>query len=583
MNNKLFSEKNQKILEIFLLIILFLFPFLHVTTGLDISDTGYNLANFENFPDINKTWMVSTFLSIAVGKIFTFLPFGHTIIGMYSYCAALSSIMVLCIYFGLRKYFPWYAVMLGQFIAVGMSWSPKTCLYQYLSYYLFDIGAVLLLTGLVKESRKLLAAAGVVLALNVFVRFPNVMDAALIVVVFLYGILNKKNILKEFLTCLLSYIATFVVFVLGIEIFLGKGSYINMITGLFTMTDSAGDYEPGGMVTKMLEDYWFFFRWYVVLIVWAVVSAIVYGFIKKQKTKIMYILAQIVVFCGVSILLYKLGAFNFWYYAYSSIYGWGVFLLISAIILCVAVMLSKKMEAQDKLISLTVLIIIVMTPLGSNQGLYTGINNLFIVAAYLAGMICKYFKKEELEDEKREGFIWSLTSIKLCMTLVIMASLMQAFLFGADFIFREEPFFNGDFVTITNNDVVGGVRTGKENAESFQELSDFIYSNGLKGQPAIFYGNAPMLSYALSMPCAISHSWPDLDSYTLNELKMDMENLKKQPVIVYNCTEKDYFNQDVVVDINSEKERLIYDYVKVQNYKEIFRNSHYVVMISDDV
>ena len=68
--------------DIILCCILFFLPFIHVSIGLSVADQGYNLANFEAFPDMNRTWMVATLVANIVGKIFTFLPFGHSMLGM---------------------------------------------------------------------------------------------------------------------------------------------------------------------------------------------------------------------------------------------------------------------------------------------------------------------------------------------------------------------------------------------------------------------------------------------------------------------------------------------------------------------
>ena len=572
------TDRVLRAAELLMLLVLILFSFLHVRTGVDFSDTGYGLANFVSFPDLNKTWAISTFLSLVTGKLFTILPFGNSIIGVYAYCTALSTGMVLIIYFLLKKFMPWYFAYIGCFIGLGFSWAPKTCIYHYMSYYLLDIAALLLLLALVKEKEKpdiiKLSLAGILLALAAFYKFTNILDVALIILVFVYGIVKKKNIIKHFLICFISYLITFVIAFVSVELIFGSGSYLEMLTGLSGMSGDDQDYGALAMVFKMFEDYWFFFRWFVLIILYTCVDAFVFRFVKGKIAKYIYLGAQIPGFCLLSIVLYKLGAFNFWYYAYSSIYGWGVFMLIITVALSILSII--KGDESKKLFAIMILVVIFVTPLGSNQGLYTAINNLFMIPAFILMNVCPdgingFIKKiKDINSDYR-------LIINVMVLLVTAASLMQGTLFGADFIFREEPFLTGDFEEIHVNHVLKGVRTEKEKAQAIDELSQFVYDKGLDGTSAIFYGNIPMMSYALEMPAANGHCWLDLDSYGVEEMKSDMGKISDRPVIIYCCKDEDFFGKSEA-DITTEKEGILKSFIDEKNYAEIFRNSYFVML-----
>ena len=580
------KDKNviRIVIEILGLVFLFLFPFLHINSGVDLTDTGYGLSNFENFPNVNMTWSVSTFLSLLLGKLFTFLPGGHTCMGIYGYCMALSGIMVIIIYFLLKRYIPWYAVLIGEFVAVGFSWAPKTCIYQYMSYYLLDIGALLILESIRKEKKFLLFPAGFILALNSFIRFPNILDMGLILVVFLYGILKKKNILSHFVICFLSYISGFILCIIPVSIIYGSNSYIGMINGLFGMTKEASDYEPTGMISTIVHDYYFFSKWYLVLLAYAIIAFFVYGVLKNTRAKAVFLGLLIPAFCVVSIILYKLGAFNFWYYAYSSIYGWGVFLIISAIILCVYRCIKEK-DIVKRLLAFTILLVILITPLGSNQGLYTSINNLFLIVPFLLSFALENVRELLTKKLSPADFLSNgknTVPIRCVVFLTVMAALMQGTLFGMDFIFRDEPYLTGDFRTIEENRVLRNMRTGTTNAETLEEISRFAYDNGLNGKKAIFYGQIPLLSYCLEMPCAIGHTWPSLDSYTIEELKAELKEMDGLPYFIYRNDICDYFSADGD-NITTEKEKLLMSFIRDNNYHEIFRNSRFSILAPGNI
>ena len=84
------GKGKKKIWDILFALILFLFPFLHINTGLDVVDTTYNLLNFEVFPNMNQTWGISTLLANFIGHGMTKLPFGHTMLGMNIFCTVPS-------------------------------------------------------------------------------------------------------------------------------------------------------------------------------------------------------------------------------------------------------------------------------------------------------------------------------------------------------------------------------------------------------------------------------------------------------------------------------------------------------------
>ena len=149
-------EKKKNVLNWIYRLLLLGFPMLHLNIGVDVADIGYNLANFEAFPHFNETWMLSTLLAQVVGKGMTFLPFGHTMMGMHFYCLLLLGGFAVLMFELLRKDFKPWMVFAGELLALCLCWSPKYILYQYMTYYLFCLAAVILVKGLVSGRDKLL-------------------------------------------------------------------------------------------------------------------------------------------------------------------------------------------------------------------------------------------------------------------------------------------------------------------------------------------------------------------------------------------------------------------------------------------
>ena len=562
--------------------VLFLLPFLHVSMGVNITDQGYNLANFELFPHMNQTWMISTLAANLVGKLFTWLPFGHYMLGMNIYCTLLLSILAVVLYNVLRKDFSNYAVFCGLLIALCFSWAPKVTLYQYLSYFLFNGAAVLLLRGLRKGNRRLLFGAGVLLGINLFVRFPNILQAALIVVVLYAAILQKKSFkewMRDVLVCMAGYFVVAVPGILLIELLWGRGAYLDMINSLFAMTDTATAYSPFAMFTSVYYAYmenWYWFKWFLIL---AVLGTIVWGFLRRKWQRLVVFAGMVF---GLLLILgfygYK-GMLNTYYEGYHSVYVWGVNLLMfTGIFMAFAVCL-PRIPYEIKLYGLTVLVIIGITPLGSNNVLYSNYNNLYLLAPVTAGMVDLLWKKVDREKDVENSRIWRISAMPVVLvgSALILVTMVQTFLFHNAFVFGDTGFTMQTGAKVSENEKLTGMITTPANGEALGELTAFMEKNHLNGMPAIVWDQAPILYYILDIECAIGHFWPYLDSYPYEEFKEDMEAMEEYPVIIYQTI----YYEDLLKGMTDadKKTQVIMEILQEGAYEEVFRNGHYAVCL----
>ena len=563
--------------------LLFLLPFLHVCIGVNTTDQGYNLANFELFPHMNQTWMISTLIANIVGKLLTWLPFGHFMLGMNVYCTLLLSILSVVFFVVLKKDFSKYAVFCGLVIAISFSWAPKVTLYQYLSYYLFNAAALMLLWGLRKENRRLLFGAGVVLGINLFVRFPNILHTALIVVVVYAAILRKKHfqeLMKDILMCIAGYFAVAIPGIVLIEIIWGRGAYPGMINSLFAMTDTATSYSPFSMFTSVYYAYaenWYWFKWFLLE---ALAGVLVYGFLRKKWMK--YAM-QLFLVCGFVVILrfyWYWGMFNVKYTAYESVYVWGAnLLMLAGLIMAFAVVL-PKVTFELKLYGLAMLVIIGITPLGSNNVLYSNFNNLYLLAPVLAGMTELLWQRCQNQDRKEVGRkVWNFSAIPLVLvsTMLIGITAMQTFLFHGCFVFGDTKITAETSAKVEGNKKLTGMITTRDNAESLSQLSRFIEENDLTGSETIVWSQAPILYYILDTPCAIGHFWPSLDSYPYEEFVRDIEEMEEYPMIIYQSI----YYEDLIKGApeGDRKSQVIAEILQKGNYEEVFRNGYYTVCL----
>ncbi len=584
--------RHRSILEnIVFPVLLLLYPLVGSRQGLDVSDATYSLANFQYFPSMDGTWMVATFLANVAGHLLMQLPFGSTLAGIYCYTALIQSVTALAAYYALRKRIPAPLMFVGEIMALGLCWCPSIVLYNYLTYLLMTAGVLLLYQGILREKEtdaaKYYVAAGICLGMNVAVRMPNVVQAALIVAVWYSAAVCKaqnkwQRAVRDTLWCMLGYGIGFGVPLAAICIRYGIAAYPSMVQTMFAMTEKATDYQPASMLSGMFGDYlrgsfWLLFAgacmaggWFLCMIQ------------RRFLTGVRYtaLLCRLLYMAALLLLLrfyWGRGVFTFRYYRYSSMYYPTVLLLLVTILTAALCLWKRRMPAECRIAAVLVLVQILVTPLGSNNDLYPIINNLFVAAPFVLWM--GYLSAE---SSGRNGMVW-----KAPFGMLILFVLVQSIGFHMNFAFQDGVEGEKRDTVVTVPKKAAGVYTVQENAEWLSELAAYTEEEGLTGQKTLFYGDIPGLGYLLDMPSALSTFWPDLDSYRMVEYERDLERLEEPPVVIVSSPVAAYLSEDADgmnwfgVDRTKmdedEKLQILKEYLRVYEYEENFANGRYVV------
>lgn len=507
-------------------VILLLLPLRHINQGVDLSDTGYNLACFAWFGELDGMWVYVSWLANVVGHFFTRLPLGDTMLGMNLYCSLVVSGIALTAYYFLRGKLPALYIFAGEILAVFLCWCPQVILYNYLTYFVLTAGIVLLYRGITKECKICLAAAGFILGLGVGARFSNLTHMALILGLWYYGYLTKKNwreIVQDTLFCVAGYGLGIIAFLVAIQAQYGLEGYWSMLFGLRTMSGSAKGYSTAEMLIGAFTDYIGSLKWGILFAGYAVLGALFFYFTKGKIEKVKKILFA----CGLLVLLrfvYGRGMFGFDYHEYFSIFWWISLFNAAALVLQLYVVLKKDGTKEEKLLSALVLISILILPLGSNNRSYPVINNLFLI-----GPVTLYQMKKHMP----ESFPLRATAV-VCLAVLFIQSLG----FGWTFVFRDGSAGEKRDTKVENNGILKGMYTTKKNAESIEELTVFCQQEGLTEEPVILFGDVPGISYILHMPSAITSPWANLDSYNMTFWKRDFARVEahmqqERPVVMF--------------------------------------------------
>lgn len=583
-NKTLFKEKNKYINVIFIGIIIAL-AFLHVSTGFDLTDEGYGFYNFECFPNFDKTWAVSTLYANLIGKIFTLLPYGHTILGMRIYCTILFCAFIVWEYFELSRYYSKIPVFIGILISMGLCWAPKGLLYHYLSYYLFNMAALLLVRAINTGKTKWYVVAGFLLGCNLFVRFPNITECCLIVALWAYGILKRKNVIKETFQCVSGYLLACVLGLAFIAVIWDFRAFYEMIISLFTMGKNVSEYNPRAYVLSMFYAFGLKKAFWLPFFILGGVSTIAYLILgnKKKLFRRIIILFDIIGFYALTVLMFKNNQFTVDYSNYSSIENWATLFIAFAIVFLIVCFFSKSIRLNDRLLAIISVLIIVVTPIGGNNFIFENYNNLFLVAPIFVSVLFNLIKAGYSKEGAQSTTI--VFPFLVVMFLSSFALMIQSIGFGLEFVYRDGNFFKSEYRYVEGNNRLKGLRVTKEKAELIKDVSIAIKGWNLENKKAIIWGDNPGLFYVCSFDNAMSHAWiylySYLDSYLLNDLEVVAKCAEDEwPIFIYDkATGLEQFeSSDIEWDY---KGRILYSFMKENGYEKVYENEQVGIMVKE--
>ncbi len=550
-------------------VILLLYPLIGLNLGLDITDTTYGLSNYEFLGNIDPMWALSTFLSNVTGRLFMNLPFAGSMLGMSAYCSFVISLIALLPYYLLQKWMPGWMIFIGEFIAESLCWCPRVIMYNYMTYLFFTLGTLLLLIGIFEWQRQnlFLVLAGVCFGMSVMARFPNVVEAAMILVLWFYAFITHGRFLetlKKTLICIAGYIAGLLIPFIGIVGLYGPGAYFEMIGSLFGMTEKASDYTAGGMLTSIIDAYF-----NTATDMFIMLPCIAAGIIMFMLLPDRYVLVKKILYIAGLFIVVKFyfsrGVFTRNYHYYDSVFQAAMMFVIIALILCIigstGVLNGSK---QEQTLAFAALMIILITPLGSNNYTFPVINNLFIAAPVALWLMRRLMQRV---GQAQYHFAW-----QAMISMVITVLIIQGIIFHFSFAFM-------DAVDGSKRDAycripkTAGMNTTSDNAQTLDELYAALKDEGLLQDKVLLFGSVPGLAYILDMEPAIDTVWPDLDSYSTSKFDdqlMELSTSGEIPAVIMGKDLAEYANID-------EKYDILMDYIVNHDYNKVFENDRFIV------
>lgn len=579
--------------------LLLLYPMRHIMYGVDWWDTGYNYGNFMYMDRMDSMWMFSTYLANGLGHFLTKLPFGHSMLGLNFYTGLPVCILALsAYYFFVKKIkFPPVLVFIGEVIAIGLCWCPTALLYNYLTYLLLFAGTVCLYQALTENKRQWFIAAGICLGVNVFVRFSNLAQMALIAAVWAYAFLKRKQGEKGGFWkkagawtgwCVLGYVLGAGSIFGYICMRYGAGEYVAAVQRLMGMSAEATSYTISAMIESQVRNYLQNMTWLLRMVPFVLIGVIGFAVLPG---KLMKLKKAGYVFC-MGLVFYWLrnqDMFNFTYSTKESAYQWAVCLLTFIMVAGICTIFSKKATDEEKLLCGLSMLIALVTPLGSNNHLYSSINNLFfgapVVLWILWSRLRAVWNVKNIRIGKVKAVLYSYP-LKATVAMIVGMLLVQSIGLGFGYVFVESGGGENLHTKLEKSDILKGMYTDDVRAEQFETLLAYVQEHDLTGREVILYGDIPALSYYLEMPFAMT-SWPDLPSYNYEVMCQDVEKIagairekeKVPPVLLVNIKYGADMKQGSEVPEN-KKTALLQEFAWEFGYEPMFANDKFMLFES---
>lgn len=556
-------------------VILVIYSLCRVNQGMDITDSTYSLTNFQTMSTLDNMWYYSTFYANLLGGLLVSLPVGKSLLWMNLLTGLIKTLTALLAYYFFTKVvkIERELAFFGTMISLGLCWCPTTILYNYLTYLFFFAGCVFLYKGLTEDKKKDLVFAGFFLGCNFFVRLPNLCEVSLIFALWVYSLIKKdsfKDSLMKTLCCVGGYFAAFIPAAILIGVTRGFTAYFQGIQDLFSMQSEASDYSTYGQLYSLAKTYistWPYMEIAFFMVITALLAFLVFP---TALTWARYVLATFTtLFFGV--LLYRNGLTTMQYADYPSIYMFSNLMLVIITIWMIVVLFTRKSTPNERLLAVMTLIIVAISPLGSNNATYTNFNNMFFVMPVFLYLLVRFVKTNE-----------HLRGIRYSVLLLTGVFLVQAFLFGVFFSFRDGTNGEKRNYSVTYFDAQEGMKTTETHGNEWKELADLYNKENLSGKDLLLYGDVSGMGYYLDEGIAISTAWPSLGSFSTEKYAKDMEKLstevssktKSFPVVFVGKAEE----FGVLEAPYNAKQEILKEFLEEYEYNVIYSNDSYVVL-----
>jgi hypothetical protein len=609
-----------------LLLLVVVYPICYVWQGLDVTDTGYALANCQQFfhaypKDLDDPYLTNRWLSHLLGGGWYKLTGGCGVLGfriLYVLLLYGTLAMVYCAVRGAATTKVFLALLAATAFCVSKSLYVPT--YNEFTALLFVVSAVALHYGVVCSRKALIFLAGLSGGVALFARFPpNVMVVALVLGIWFYRALATsgwreffggpwRRALRESLVFTVGY-AIGAAGVLLLVVAVGHlGAFVKMWYVLSAMVkDPADAYSGAGLLRLFLHDHFYAGVALVCSMGCGIGLAIVGRYARGRAAR-----AVLVALPAVLLAVFLLEFPN-----------WSIYFFPGALY---AVLLSGtfgglRLGREARLLCLLAALVLFITPLGSNNGIFNASygSHLAVALAFLvltgglermqssgnrtgsdqmsgdaaAGSVANNVDAEELGATAPRLALplpeW-LTQLRLDPGVVGYAFLISILAFSAAyrfaFTYRDTSERWNMRASITHP-LLRGVFTTPSRARVMQELLDKLQALVAADDYLLAHQELPMIHFLTRTRPYLYCAWPNFFSPGVfrEVLARAQKERPRLPVCVFNRVNTSHprWPDETYPPITSrryvENQRSVTAFLDAQHYQKCWQNEAFEIWV----
>ena len=557
---------------------------------MDFTDIGFSLTNYQQiFNDPQSVnYGFDAWLTNVIGGVWITL-FGDSL-GLLG--ANLAGIIAIYLtigftYLTLKTYIDRTQLLIGLLL---VSIFPKYFLfvlnYDSLTFLFFSASAFFLINGLKFAKNWQILASGLILGLNIFNRFPNILGFSLILGIFFYGYINKNTTIlqiKQVICFISGYVLAILIAIFTMKILGHYEIFTNSISALMNMaSDRTGHHGIINLLLKYINNYLQIIAYPCIVILFAIAVTKFFSLFKRW-----YLYYGFMIIISIMlIIIASLGLFHIYNRISLMIAGFLYMILLGYIINV------EKSSHDFRLISFVALLILIITPLGSGNGLNNAVYGMWIPIPIAFAYIFR-LKKMSVEIETENDLSatqWKISlnyketklSVNFFVTLFVVISLVMSFACTyRDSSNRIEIHYS------VKHPRLMGIFTIQERAKVAQELLSEVGKYVKEDDYLLAYNDIPMVHFLTKTKPYLYNSWIEL--YQPNELRQALERAMKEnphlPVVIKaksSAANSNWPKTNVSFSLSERKIEdiaIIDDFIKYNKYSIVWENDFFEILI----
>ncbi len=566
---------NEKSLNLVLISIIILYPWIFtVPQDLYIAEFGYWAVSYELFfsnPGLIPNVAMSCWLTIFIGALTNFLFGGLGIIG-FKFAFIIVLYFIFYIVYLLLSPFITKKLLLFSILLSEIFIHITT--YTYINYYIltslfFLLGFLFLYKGLINNKLNLLFIAGLILGLNIFIRFPNILGVSLLFVIIYYELTIGKFEYRQTLKKVFIFVSGYLFAVIAVMFFMKMIGHYDLYIKNISFLLFGSNYNDIGLIEIVVKEHYNAFK-YGFLLFLILFSILISGkyWANKKISKF------IIIVMGVSLaylIIYLSQVDTQYYCVYSGIVG-----LILGSLLWIAYKKFKK-TPRFSTIAFASFLIMELVPIGSTAYKHQMIYGMYLAIPVIMIYLFSFKKIKIVDFDISQKSIQSLNAI-ISLTIIVFSLIVAIYYSGNGSEKRWKMVYG------LNHPRLQGIYMTKEFAKTINELTEALNIYQKDFSYILTYEKISTIAYLSDLDPYISTTYPFF--YSKDKLKRELaiaSTKRTLPLVVRatnNINTKGWpKNKKPVSGGYKNKRNILESFLKKNHYQVVWKNDDFEILI----